>query len=243
MLFITDLDGTLLDSSKVISDANLTAIEHFVAAGGLFTIATGRTEDTCRLATDLLPINAPVILYNGAVIMDLKNNHVLYQKTLEARLFRPILQQIMSQFPDVCIELFAYGPLMLINPLAVMDPYITKEKQPFRYCELDSTPEFWLKIMLSASHERLTKVQAFLKNLYAKTLPACTMMFSSDYYFEILNESCSKGNCAKWLASWLSISMQEVAAIGDHLNDIDLLLCSGHSFSPANAHQSVKDIS
>lgn len=62
VLLISDLDGTLLDSRKQIPLRAMDAIRRFVDAGGLFTIATGRTEETCRLATDLLPINAPVIL-------------------------------------------------------------------------------------------------------------------------------------------------------------------------------------
>ena len=103
MFLISDLDGTLLDRNKKIPSNALDAVRRFVNQGGLFTVATGRTEDTCRLATDILPINAPVILYNGAAVMELKTKQVIYQRTLDGKAFRPMVRELMERFPDICV--------------------------------------------------------------------------------------------------------------------------------------------
>lgn len=235
MLLISDLDGTLLDSRKQIPTRAIAAIQRFVDAGGLFTIATGRTEETCRLATDLLPVNAPVILYNGASVMDLQTGTVLYDRTFSAAAFRPLIAELMARFPDLCIQLFAYGPLILVNPSQVMDPYIIRENQPHRMLSLSDTPEQWLKIMLSAPHSRLCEVRDWLDTVIGQ-YPACSRFFSADYYYELLPEGCTKGACAQWLANALHLSAPHVAAIGDHLNDLELLRWAGHSFVPSNAH-------
>ncbi|MDD3336402.1 MAG: Cof-type HAD-IIB family hydrolase [Eubacteriales bacterium] len=240
IMLVTDLDGTLLDSQKAIPAENLRAIEAFVRQGGLFTVATGRTEDTCQLATALLPVNAPAILYNGAAIVDLSSGTVLYSRTLNAAAYRPMLKRLMEQFPDVCVEIFAFGPLLLVNPSAVMDPYILREKQPYRMAALEDTPEEWLKMMLSAPHERLLEVQAFLES-ERPTLPECTMFFSADYYYEIVDAACSKGACVSFLAQALQVPMERIVAVGDHLNDLEMLRRCGYSYAPANAHPDAKN--
>lgn len=238
-LFVTDLDGTLLDSQKKISSEDEQSIRQFMAAGGIFTVATGRTEETCNLATDVLPINAPIILYNGAAIVDLATNEVLYQKTLSAKDFQPLLQEVMTRFPDVCIEVFVFGSLLLVNPQAVMDPYILRENRHYEQVALADAPKEWLKIMFSAPNERLKEVQAFIES---KSLSSCSMFFSADYYFEILPGGCSKGECVRVLADILGIDRADTAAIGDHLNDVEMLSWCGHGYTPANAHPTVKSV-
>ena len=241
LLLISDLDGTLLDSKKHIPESAVRALERFTAAGGIFTVATGRTEDTCRIATDLLPVNAPVILYNGASIMDLPARRVLHDHTLEAAAFRPLVEDLMARFPELCVELFAYGPLILVNPGQIMDPYILRESQPYRMMPLADTPDRWLKIMLSAPKPRLMEIVAYL-NTVMDRYPPCSRFFSAEYYYELLPQGCSKGACAGWLSDYLQIPRQRVAAMGDHLNDLEILSWAGYGFVPSNAHGSVKDV-
>lgn len=241
MLLISDLDGTLLDQDKRVPVRVVQALDAFVAQGGLFTVATGRTEDTCRLATDWLPINLPVILYNGAAVMELSTGEVLYERTLDAAAFKPFLRELMTAFPDVCVEIFAYGPVMLVSPRAVMDPYILKEQQLHRFVPLEETPCRWLKIMLSASNYRLQEVEAFI-NEKGDKLPPCDRFFSADYYYEIVDKGCSKGDGARFLAKRLDVAPEYVAAAGDHLNDENLLRWCGYPYAPANAHERIKAI-
>lgn len=240
-LFVSDLDGTLLDQRKAIPQNALDAINRYTQAGGIFTVATGRTEKTCCLATDLLPISAPVILYNGACIMDLQTHEVFYERTLSAGVFRPIVQHIMDRFPEVCIEIFSNRGLILVNPKARMDPYIVREKQDYVRMPLEETPDTWMKIMLSASNETLKKIADFRNHEIGDCL-VCSMMFSAEYYYEILSADCSKAKAMQWLAEWMHIDKDDIGAIGDHLNDEELLSWCGHPYAPANAHERVKQI-
>lgn len=68
-ILYSDLDGTLIRDGAV-SAANRKAIDTFLAAGGSFSIATGRSEETARLYAETLPLTAPAILYNGAAVYD-----------------------------------------------------------------------------------------------------------------------------------------------------------------------------
>ncbi len=236
-LFISDLDGTLLDKNKRIPDNALRALERFTDAGGLFTVATGRTEDTCRIATDILPVNAPMILYNGACVMERDSGRVLYDRTLDADAFRPLAEELIERFPELCLQIFAYGPLILVNERGTMDPYITRENQPYRRMRISETPGRWLKMMLSAPPERLREIKKFIDSVKAE-YPPYTGFFSAEYYYELLPENCGKGEAARWLAGYLGMTMDRVAAMGDHENDAELLRAAGISFAPSNAHES-----
>ena len=75
LMLVCDMDGTLLNSKLEVSDENVRAIEYFVDNGGVFTIATGRMELGVRKYLRILPVNAPVILYNGALIYDFEKEN------------------------------------------------------------------------------------------------------------------------------------------------------------------------
>lgn len=240
-LFITDLDGTLLDHSKKIPERVVRTIRAFEEKGGRFTIATGRTEVCCHLATDFVPLSVPAVIYNGACVMDLGTGRVLWEQPLRGADYFPLIRSIMERFPDICIEIFAYGPQILVNPRAVMDPYIIREKQKYLTMSLEETPEKWLKLAFSAPHERLLELEAYL-DTHENEFPDCSRMFSADYYYEILAEGCSKAGGSQFLADWLQIPREKIAVMGDHLNDEQLLHWGGVAYAPANAHAAIRSM-
>ena len=67
-LFVTDMDGTLLNSERKISAGNKAMIKKAVEAGVIFTIATGRMYASALPFAKDLGVEVPIITYNGAVI-------------------------------------------------------------------------------------------------------------------------------------------------------------------------------
>ena len=70
MLICTDLDGTLYNDDKIISDENLNAIEYFKSEGGLFTFITGRHHIVSRDVYEEIKPNAPIGCLNGGGLYD-----------------------------------------------------------------------------------------------------------------------------------------------------------------------------
>ena len=70
VLICTDLDGTLLNRNRTISEENLRAIEHFKANGGIFTFITGRMPFYAAHFCDMIKTNAPFGCVNGAGVYD-----------------------------------------------------------------------------------------------------------------------------------------------------------------------------
>ena len=76
-MIISDLDGTLIPRGGVISAENKAAIQAFVDGGGRFAIATGRTPEAAAGYVEGLPINAPSVFFNGAMLYDWAAKKVL----------------------------------------------------------------------------------------------------------------------------------------------------------------------
>ena len=85
ILLLSDMDGTLLNGSSTVSPENLSALRYFMAEGGRFSVATGRSKPGMEHFLESLPINAPAVIYNGAVVYDFEAGCPVWQRPLGER--------------------------------------------------------------------------------------------------------------------------------------------------------------
>ena len=126
LLIVCDLDGTLLNENREVSPKNKMALERFVEKGGHFTIATGRNLKGALKILDIVPVNMPIILMNGALIYDYKQNEILYECTLD-KYAQDIIFQVMGEFPDIGVEIFNRNEISLIRENDVTANHILRE--------------------------------------------------------------------------------------------------------------------
>ncbi len=100
-LLMTDLDGTLLPSTKEILPEELEAIRQFRQQGGKFAIATGRTLQAAQRYLDRVQADVPVILFNGAGIYDPLSGTMLDTESLPAEAAFQMTRQVLEAFPEV----------------------------------------------------------------------------------------------------------------------------------------------
>ena len=77
VLLASDFDDTLYNSSREVSAENREALNYFIRQGGRFTVSTGRAHRTFSPYVHLAPVNAPVILSNGALLYDYSADKVI----------------------------------------------------------------------------------------------------------------------------------------------------------------------
>ncbi|NHN28529.1 Cof-type HAD-IIB family hydrolase [Paenibacillus agricola] len=232
-MLVTDMDGTLLNSSKTISPENLEAIQRFVAQGGLFTLATGRITSSAKRFADQLPINAPAILYNGAVIHDYAKGVDVWQRTLDVSI-RPTLSRIMAQFPELGVEIYCGSEPYFIRENATTDHHRRSESFNRPKSEgFDHLNEPWFKVLLAWESDLLDEVEAYTTQSQDEGM---LWVRSEGRYLEMIPAEASKGHALEHLMELMGVEQLNCIAMGDHLNDLEMIRRAGVGIAVANAH-------
>lgn len=243
-LLAMDLDGTVMSNDHLtISPKNLEAIYAAQQKGVLVIPATGRAKG--RLPNFIDSINPRyAITSNGAKLLDLSADETLYRKTMPyetvASLFRAL-----EPFP-LYIELYADDGCYTDD---LREPYFASLPIPPQRREMmiknrTRVPDM-LEFLRDRPIEKLnlpfllpdqrTAVMAILESYRGLTATS-----SLPENAEINAAGCNKGNALAFLCGRLGIMPEEVMAIGDNGNDVELLRFAGTAAVPANAADCAK---
>ena len=240
VMLITDLDGTLLPHSKVLSDIDLQAIEEFKRKGGLFSIATGRHYHALSNYLDMLKVNAPIILFNGATIFDTNLNSYIYSQFLSENC-RDLISEIIKTKPNVCAEISSLESIyaLQVNDMEIHHNNITKTNPIF--CDsLNEVTNEWVKVILAVEPNEMDDL---IKSIDIDKHSDMSFVKSCRMFYEILPQNVSKGNALKFLKQKLGLEDYTIVAVGDYNNDIEMMKFADVSIAPANACDEVKNIS
>jgi Cof subfamily protein (haloacid dehalogenase superfamily) len=237
-LFVTDLDGTLLNGDKTISAQNKAAIQAAVAAGVTVTIATGRMYVSALPYAKELGVDVPIITYNGALIKSVAGR-VLSDAFLPAADVKEILDYCLAR--DWYIQLYSNEELYFTVESAYASQYEqsagVKGHAVGRdgiYQHLEQVP----KLLSITAGEAVTEARvAELARAFAgRIMP----VRSNPEYVEIVGVGVNKAAAVQELAAKLGLAMDEVMCIGDSNNDLPMLRAAGHSVAMGNARDEVK---
>ena len=235
--FVSDIDGTLLDDKREISEANKSAIASFQKSGGVFTLATGRTYMEAKRFIEELEIQVPVILCNGAAMYDPVSNRQIPVKTFDRKTILQLMKEWNQTIPSQ-VDIFVYG---LDQVYGTKIGYVTQASidegfEPEIISSFAKLPDIpYLKIVAIAEKEDMKELQRWSQQQNIRELPIDCIL-SSDQYFEILPSGVSKGNALTQLLKSIQFETHQAAAIGDHLNDLSMLEIVGLPAAVANAH-------
>jgi len=241
ILLACDMDGTLLDSKKQISRENREAVKYFVEKGGSFTIATGRMDLGIVQYMPQLTVNAPVILYNGSQIYDYWKKETLWCKLLPTDV-RSVLVHLMKKFPQMGVEVFHGGHMILLRENDTTEMHLKRAEFFPRRASIEEVPDGWYKVMLAWEHEKLLEVEKYILENIINKESAFYTVFSEPIFLEILSRDASKGAALKELIRMLEISPSRVIAVGDNLNDVDMIQAAGIGIAVENAHEQLKKV-
>ncbi|HLO04123.1 MAG TPA: Cof-type HAD-IIB family hydrolase [Symbiobacteriaceae bacterium] len=241
-LIVTDIDGTLVDRHQRVHDRNLAAIARFQAAGGLVTLGTGRIEASAQPYVDQIRANAPAILYNGVRIVDFQSGQVLADTLLPSTVTGLLLALLETAYKDqVDPILYSAGSPKIRGPNPVLDAYQLKDRlQCETVGDLRSLTQSPIsKILVIGAPETLEALDRAVQALVPPGL--VTTVRSEPTYLEFLPYGASKGSALRQLAQALGIDVAQVIAIGDQLNDLEMIRQAGLGVAVANAHPLLKE--
>lgn len=239
VVLVSDLDGTLIGRDHSVSDENVAAIHAFIAGGGRFLGATGRTELNVGPYTVDIPLSSPWILYNGAAIYDWASRSFLYKAPLDRLRTDAFVRRVIARLPRINIQVYPGGPFCQVNPTGGNDITAVREGQAYEDKPMEAIADDWLKVLFCTDFpEEIDTVEAMfdadpLSERAHKT-------HSGPRYFELTAPGVNKGTALARLRTLLDPSPSCIVAIGDYINDIEMLQEADIPAAPDSAHDEVK---
>jgi len=238
IIIVSDMDGTLLNSKKEISPENLKAIRKFRSMGGKFTIATGRTIQSFSPYADMLELDMPVILYNGAMIYDYINRKSLYTVYLPETA-KEISIEIMNCVENLGGEVLRESGTYIFRNNEYEQHHTDLCRIIPQFCELENMPsDKWLKVLFASSPENLEKLVDFIRK---KRYNDVSFVKSSDIFYEMLEPSSNKGSALGIYRRLDGMDNFRFVSIGDYNNDIEMIQEADFGAVPSNAHPEIRD--
>lgn len=242
-LFVSDLDGTLLNQNQALSEYTRETINRLIRKGLSFTYATARSLTTAREVTAGLELKLPVIVYNGAFVKDSQSG-----KSVMARQFSLCDKQEILACHFTCgvsprvyalhdgEEKFSY----VIDDLSQgTKAYLAKRREDKR--ARPTTEDRLLNgdvFCFSAidDYEKLFPIYDVLKEKYHAVLYRDP--YTSDYWLEVLPKHANKADAI--LALKELYGFERVVVFGDEKNDLSMFSLADECYAVANANEDVK---
>lgn len=238
VLIVTDFDGTVYGSVTGMPARNVAAAQSFIQQGGTYTIATGRTYATFAPHHTIIPVNAPVILSNGASVYDFETKTMTTETNLPPTAKEDMIA-LCTQFPTLGFEAYHASQIFAYRPNQITRQHMEIVGAHYTECNIDDIPSPWLKVLAQEEHEVLEEVRIHLQKIRPNTYET---IFSNPKYLEITQKGVNKGEAVKALAKSKGISMENVYCIGDNENDLPMLACSALLAAPSSSAKVVLDI-
>lgn len=233
---ISDLDGTLLGSDKTIPKRNLEAIARFQSKGGRFAIATGRSVITGAPYIDAVSPNGPSVVLNGTIIYDSAEQKILWNLPLNTDNTIKYVKIIRERFSGTGIEIYSTDSVGVLK----VNPYVTRHLSKENL--LKSDPNIFnsrtlCKVLFMDDADVIQKMVAFTETFEHEDV---RFVLSCENYLEMLPTQADKGSALKRIISSCGFPMENVYAIGDYYNDIELLQAAGFAAMPQNSPDELK---
>lgn len=238
-LIAIDLDGTLLTSEKRVHAASAEAIHEAIATGVTICLASGRLPLSIREFQQEIGFKGPIIGNNGAIVEAPDRTLIA-----EHRLPRSVVETVLAMEPDVPADFtyYSWNELYRVSRSDVSDQLSdaarhTRARVLPRGEILDRTIH---KVLIVADAREI----AGLRQRLEASLGGADYSFteSEPEFLEILPRQVHKGSALTELAAHLGVPLSRVAAIGDYLNDLEMLQTVGISGCPQRAHPAIKQV-
>jgi Cof subfamily protein (haloacid dehalogenase superfamily) len=232
-LLVTDLDGTILDENHSLSDETLKVLKEFKSIGYDITFATGRSTPSALPFIKRANIELPVILFNGCMIFDPRR-----LKPMRVHYLGAIASNVAEKIPRYVSQMiFTEDGIYLMNPSEGLEGYLQRDK--IKYEVLSSIREIDLDNVVKMM---LVGLKEVLDDLYEELqfIDEASIVRSEDDLIEIIPKGVNKGTALLELSEILGVDLKDIVAIGDSMNDIEMIRLAGLGVAVGNAREPVK---
>ena len=243
-LLFMDLDGTLLNDAKQITEGNRAALAQALERGHGVIITTGRPLKSAMDQAHLLGMDRPgcyLIAYNGAVIYDWTRKEQIFTRSLPYETVNRVVDLANARSEHV--QTYDTWKVLVERRCddAAVRRYCALIGMEFRVIEdvhTDLTEEPVKCLVINYEEKSgLLKIQEWIRENMREEVDC---FFSCDQYLEVVPRGMSKGEAVKMLSQMMDIEIADTVSVGDAANDLSMIEAAGIGVAMANAFDDVK---
>lgn len=245
-LYVSDLDGTLLNENDGLSDFTLRTINSLLGRGMRFTYATARSLSSAGMVTRGLAIQAPVAVYNGTFIRDPKTGDEIASASFSADERRQIVDFLRVSGIHHLIYAFLDGSERVSYTKGKVNEgmrrYLDLRRGDRRMREVASDDELYggdiFYVTCIGTREELAPVYTRFHGDPGYTCTIQQELYREEYWCEIMPRFATKAHAVRRLKELLGC--ERVVVFGDAVNDIPMFRAADESYAVENAVEELK---
>ena len=234
---LADVDGTLVNKAKVVTPRAIEAIEQLHECGVIFAITSGRPPRGMRMLVHPLEMRGPMAAFNGGIIVQ-PDMTIVDERALPADVTAAAIDTIRSHglYPWI----YSGAEWYLTDPDA---PHAARESrtvqfQPTIVPSYDGLLDRVVKIVgASDDHAQVASCETVVQQEFGTHASANR---SQPYYLDVTHPTANKGVVVERMSHFYQIPLEQIATLGDQLNDVLMFRRSGLSIAMGNASESVQ---
>lgn len=244
VLLTVDYDRTLTAPDSTIPQRNLEAIRYFMENGGAFTINTGRSVPMTKVFRDIVPVNAPLLLYNGSAAYDTQKGEFTFCHAIDMDLWETV-RRCEELFPDLTVEVQGVAAHYRFSENPAWDAFSEHQLCAHGFAQPGEDLGPFLKFtlygqfhdvtvasMFDGSEEevrRMDEAEALLNREFGEK---CEIFRAATRIIDIHAKGVSKARSARELQQQLGRKI--LVCAGDANNDLPMMYDADFAFAPAD---------
>jgi Cof subfamily protein (haloacid dehalogenase superfamily) len=234
---LADVDGTLVTKNKVLTPRAIAAIERLYDRGVLFAITSGRPPRGMRMLVHPLEMRGPMAAFNGGIIVQ-PDTAIVDERVIPTDVIRAVIDTIAALGLDVWIYRAAEWYVTAPHAPHAEREAATVQFQPTVVPSYDALLDRVVKIVgVSDDHEKVARCEAAVQQKFGAQVSAAR---SQPYYLDVTHPTANKGVVIERLSHYYNIPLEQIATLGDQLNDVLMFQRSGLSIAMGNASEEVQ---
>ena len=245
ILLTVDFDRTMTGPDARIPERNIAAIRFFMENGGAFTVNTGRSLPMTKFFRDMVPVNVPLLLYNGSAAYDTETGRILEEKLIALDQAQTI-RRAMALFPDMTVEIQGLDAHYIFEENPAWDAFSDHQQCARGFARRGDNLGAFLKFslygefrdvtvasMFDGTEEEIARMDEAEETLRREFGDKCEVFRAMGRIIDVHAKGVSKARSARELQQRLGRKI--LVCVGDGKNDLPMMQDADFAFAPVDA--------
>ncbi|WP_019516367.1 Cof-type HAD-IIB family hydrolase [Sphingomonas sp. Mn802worker] len=236
-LVVSDIDGTLVDKDKKLTDATIAAVKRLRDRGIAFTVISARPMSGIQPLLEPLKLDEDVGAFNGGIVFR-RDGTIVSHHTIDADVARGVIEMVADEQVDTWV--FADDQWFATDGEGphTKSERVSSNQEPVIRADFDDLLDRADKITFVSDDE--DRLRALYERAHGRYGEQATIAQSQTYYLDVTALAANKGDGVAALARSNGVDLSDTAVIGDQRNDLPMLRRAGLPIAMGNAPDDVK---